>query len=503
MKNSMKYVFIAFAILFAAIGGYYLIDYLIDGKDKKDFISSSQEIYKLALTNKTPDTKYFDSEFNKLSDSKLNYHIEFNEDKIIYFLAYDEEHLLEIEEMNVTEKDFEKDKNYSDLTSDNLIATIKYKQDSMNAKYVNNVSEYNNSVEDNTLPEENEEQTNIPEESTPVEPNTNDEEKKEKEYNISFNANGGTGGQTSAVTVKYNELMPSISKTIPKRSGYTFMGWYDNADYTKGKVYYNEVCEATKYYDKNSNTTLYAGWKKDATAVVTPTQNVITYSIDNKPYCKNVITKGYTESEENGAYVYTVHMGRVPNGCYAINVKKVVMDNDNNAVIYVENVYPSVTSICTQAITYPCASVKFSAKPNSIRVIERDKYSESTPEEQDIPNSNNGTLSYTIDKTTNCTSSNLPKTSGVTTQSTSEGYKVIIGMGKKSHGGYSVKINGVDIDSNNNVTITATGTSPDPMATTTQAITYPCAIIIFNKEPNGLKYNLSGIDSGNSYLPTK
>ena len=82
-------------------------------------------------------------------------------------------------------------------------------------------------------------------------------------YTISFNANGGSGGQSSNVTVTYGNSMPSISTTKPIRNGYVFEGWYDNANYLNGNQYYNASgISVTKYY-KNSNTTLYAGWSKE------------------------------------------------------------------------------------------------------------------------------------------------------------------------------------------------------------------------------------------------
>ena len=61
-------------------------------------------------------------------------------------------------------------------------------------------------------------------------------------YKVTFNVNGGSGGQSATIEVKYGDKMPSISKTIPTRSGYTFMGWYDNSDYSRGEAYYNELC---------------------------------------------------------------------------------------------------------------------------------------------------------------------------------------------------------------------------------------------------------------------
>ena len=78
---------------------------------------------------------------------------------------------------------------------------------------------------------------------------------------VSFNANSGTGGQTATVTATYDAAMPSISTTAPTRTGYAFMGWYDNADYTKGTQYYTAAGASARTWNKVANTTLYAGWK--------------------------------------------------------------------------------------------------------------------------------------------------------------------------------------------------------------------------------------------------
>ena len=78
---------------------------------------------------------------------------------------------------------------------------------------------------------------------------------------VSFNANGGTGGQSANATAKYDSAMPSISTTAPTRTGYTFMGWYDNADYTKGTQYYTTAGASARTWNKVADATLYAGWK--------------------------------------------------------------------------------------------------------------------------------------------------------------------------------------------------------------------------------------------------
>ena len=84
-----------------------------------------------------------------------------------------------------------------------------------------------------------------------------------KNYNVTLELNGGEGSTPSNVSVRYDELMPAINGNMPTRKGYTFTGWYDNPDYTKGKIYYNEYNTAINHYDVKKDITLYAGWSKN------------------------------------------------------------------------------------------------------------------------------------------------------------------------------------------------------------------------------------------------
>ena len=81
-----------------------------------------------------------------------------------------------------------------------------------------------------------------------------------KTYTVSFNVNGGTGGQSANVTATYAAAMPAISTTAPTRAGYTFVGWYDNADYAAGVQYYTAAGASARNWNKTENATLYAGW---------------------------------------------------------------------------------------------------------------------------------------------------------------------------------------------------------------------------------------------------
>ena len=75
-------------------------------------------------------------------------------------------------------------------------------------------------------------------------------------YEVSFNSNGGSGGQTANVKATYGKPMPTISTTAPTRSGYIFTGWYDK----NGTKYYDEKGASVKNFDLKIALVLYAGW---------------------------------------------------------------------------------------------------------------------------------------------------------------------------------------------------------------------------------------------------
>ena len=87
-------------------------------------------------------------------------------------------------------------------------------------------------------------------------------------YPVTFDANGGTGGQSTPVQAAYNQPMPAISSEPPVNTGYTFMGWYDNANYLNGIQYYNANGVGTRVYDKTTGMTLYAGWTPNIITLV-------------------------------------------------------------------------------------------------------------------------------------------------------------------------------------------------------------------------------------------
>ena len=77
---------------------------------------------------------------------------------------------------------------------------------------------------------------------------------------LSFNANGGTGGQTAKANATYGQPMPVISKTAPVRAGFRFTGWYDAA--SGGNRYYDAGGNGLRTWTGLfADTTLYAHWE--------------------------------------------------------------------------------------------------------------------------------------------------------------------------------------------------------------------------------------------------
>lgn len=86
-----------------------------------------------------------------------------------------------------------------------------------------------------------------------------------KTSTISFDQNGGEGGQTATVTATYDQPMPTPI-TLPTRHGHTFGGYYDGVGGT-GTQYYTAEGASARTWDKTSaDITLYAKWtEKDLT----------------------------------------------------------------------------------------------------------------------------------------------------------------------------------------------------------------------------------------------
>jgi uncharacterized repeat protein (TIGR02543 family) len=80
-----------------------------------------------------------------------------------------------------------------------------------------------------------------------------------KYYTVSYNANGGTGAPASQT--KWHGENITLSKSIPTRNGYSFLGWGTTKDATQ--IAY----ESGDTYGVDSNITLYAMWEANLYSV--------------------------------------------------------------------------------------------------------------------------------------------------------------------------------------------------------------------------------------------
>ena len=76
---------------------------------------------------------------------------------------------------------------------------------------------------------------------------------KIKTYTVKYDANGGTGAP-AAQTKTYGKAL-TLSKTVPTRSGFTFLGWAESSSATEAQY------QPGGKYTKNASKTLYAVWK--------------------------------------------------------------------------------------------------------------------------------------------------------------------------------------------------------------------------------------------------
>ncbi len=100
-------------------------------------------------------------------------------------------------------------------------------------------------------------------------------------YNISYNANGGSGVPSSQ-SKDWNKDI-ALSSTVPTRSGYTFLGWSTSSSATSATY------KAGATYSTNSNAILYAVWKLNSCSHTYNSGKITTAAT-----CKSTGVKTYT-----------------------------------------------------------------------------------------------------------------------------------------------------------------------------------------------------------------
>ena len=101
------------------------------------------------------------------------------------------------------------------------------------------------------------------------------------QYDVRFSANGGTGGPASSLKATYGSAMPT---PVATREGYSFLGWWDKADYTAegAKQYYSAAGASLCSYEVEGALTLYAAWGKQVDFIARANGGALMYS----PMCR-------------------------------------------------------------------------------------------------------------------------------------------------------------------------------------------------------------------------
>ncbi|MBR0509617.1 MAG: InlB B-repeat-containing protein, partial [Clostridia bacterium] len=88
-----------------------------------------------------------------------------------------------------------------------------------------------------------------------------------KSCKVILNGNGATTAGTANVTATYDSAMPNA--TMPTKTGYTFLGYYDTSAATGGTQYYTATGASARTWNKDTtaDTTLWARWTPNTDTV--------------------------------------------------------------------------------------------------------------------------------------------------------------------------------------------------------------------------------------------
>ncbi len=92
-------------------------------------------------------------------------------------------------------------------------------------------------------------------------------------YTVTLNNQSATTAGTASVSATYGSAMPAI--TVPKRTGYTFGGYYDKTG-GAGTQYYTAAGASARAWNKTVATTLYAKWTGIKSTVTLNNQSATT-----------------------------------------------------------------------------------------------------------------------------------------------------------------------------------------------------------------------------------
>ena len=165
----------------------------------------------------------------------------------------------------------------------------------------------------------------------------------------------------------------------------------------------------------------------------------------------------------------------------------------NNVTIYVKEHSPNPGDIVTQAITYPAVQIELNVRPETLTIINSitGRTFGEIKEKEENPDAE---LTYQIKSSSY--NSNY-KTRGYLLLEKYNKNILIIAMGERNTGGYSITVTKVEIKGNE-ATVYVKETSPELDAVTTQVLTQPIAQVEFSKKPE----KITVLDeNGNKFEP--
>ena len=119
-------------------------------------------------------------------------------------------------------------------------------------------------------------------------------------YNVSYNANGGSGVPSSQKK-DYGTTL-TLSSTTPTRSGYTFLGWSTSSTATTATY------QPGGSFTSNANTTLYAVWQKNSTTPSEPSNPDVDFTVRIQEPSRTTIRYN------DGIILHAVVEGELPEG---------------------------------------------------------------------------------------------------------------------------------------------------------------------------------------------
>ena len=172
-------------------------------------------------------------------------------------------------------------------------------------------------------------------------------------YNVTYNANGGSGAP-AAQSKDHGETI-KLSNTIPKRDGYSFVGWSLSETSSVGN--YNPGDS----FSNNANTTLYAVWKALPPSIRASKTSVYLDYDTNKSETITFTLEGQLPSSyhmyANYNTAYSVQWGGWNGTQTTLTITATEQEITNNRMIITlrddnENVYASIDIYVTSAGRY-------------------------------------------------------------------------------------------------------------------------------------------------------